>query len=84
MSRSYKKNKWVKDPSNSYMKKISSRIFRRITKHRMVNYDEDSNNLPFKQTEAIDSYSVCDYKMTCSESNCWCLKKYGYEKCYKK
>lgn len=65
MSRSFKKNKISKDPGNSLGKKISSRIFRRSTKTKLLNNTDFENIdliLPIDQSEALNSYSVVDFK----------------------
>lgn len=65
MSRSYKKNAWVKDPSNSHMKKLAARKLRRIVKTKLNNYTEESPPLPVMK-EIINQYEVCDYKFPIS------------------
>lgn len=74
MSRSYKKNNWVKDSSNSANKKLSSRKFRRTTNQRLKRLVADPYqdiNLFNKSTEAMDNWNVCDYKFLIDE------EKYG-------
>lgn len=62
MSRSYKKNGWVKDPANRYMKKVASRKLRRKI-HQLLsnkNFNDESSPLPVMD-ELINPYDVCDY-----------------------
>jgi hypothetical protein len=66
MSRSFKKNGWVKDPANRHMKKIAARRLRRIVKMKLLTYTEDSPPLPV-MNEVINPYDVCDYKLTTSD-----------------
>jgi hypothetical protein len=60
MSRSRKKVAIVKDNSTGY-KKIGNRKFRRKTKNKLHNVDEDTI-FPEDKSEVTNDYDVCDYK----------------------
>lgn len=59
MSRSYKKQAIIKDPSNTQGKKFSNRKLRRKTKQAIHHEDE---NMPLPD-ELINQYDICDFKI---------------------
>lgn len=70
MSRSYRKP-WVKDPANSYMKKIHARKMRRII-HQIMKCLKDYEvgpEIPHYR-EVTNQYDVCDFIFPCSEEKC--------------
>nr|DAF55317.1 MAG TPA: hypothetical protein [Siphoviridae sp. ctZHD14] len=68
MSRSHKKNPWIKD--NQHNKKIFNRRIRRAYK----DYDMPSGKYYRKLN---DSYDQCDYKIYISEGKCEYIKRIG-------
>lgn len=53
MSRSRKKNPWVKDKTGRWYNKL----FRRVNKQRIKDFKE-----PKLMQELVNDYDVCDYK----------------------
>lgn len=69
MSRSTKKP-WVKDPSNSYMKKIHARRMRRKIHQILQVFKQDQEHWdvgPYipKDDEVTNPYDICDYIFYC-------------------
>lgn len=76
MSRSYKKNKIVKDGGKSG-KQVANRKFRKKVKNKLQNHiiTEDTI-LPINKSEVINDYDVCDWKLFLGQKGFWkgCLE----------
>lgn len=65
MSRSYKKNPWIKD-YNKGSKTLANKKFRRITKQKIKVMHEDTI-LPEDLNETGNPYDISDYKFLVDE-----------------
>lgn len=66
MSRSYMKHPYIGDKKNKYMKKLSNKKIRQIP-------FEDTFYSPgdYKKSNLVDSYEICDYKVSVSNFHKW-------------
>jgi hypothetical protein len=73
MSRSRKKEPWVKDPANTYMKKIHARKMRRCVNQIMhvfkYHYREGDDPVIPHYRSVTNQYDICDYKMYCENND---------------
>ena len=78
MSKSVKKSAVVK--VGGWIKDIYWSIVRSRNKQR-VNAGKD----PLDEAEIVNDYNYVDYRSYCTEyDDCYCIRKYGYQKCKNK
>lgn len=80
MSRSCKKNAIYKD--KGVKKKNYWSIVRSNQKNeiRSGKHPQDISD----PKEIVNDYDYCDYIITCTNKNCYCMKNHGFKKCMKK